>query len=154
MTSEASDSDLRAARAMIDTLRSEFVRAFAVGDVDRLLALYDDEYVDMSVGVATRGRADMGDAFVETFSVYDGRLTIRTEEVLVNGDWAIERGTFTIHLTERASGAESESRRRYLEVLVRRDGGWRIFRDLDNELPPEEGGEDAVAGTGPPAGRG
>lgn len=39
--------------------------------------------------------------------------------------------------TDRESGAETVSRRRYLEVLVRRqDGHWYIFRDLDNELPP------------------
>lgn len=128
----------------IRAVREGFAEAYAAGDVSRLLAYYHEAYVDMSVGSETRGRPDMRRAFEETFRRYDGDLDIRPAEVLVQGDWAIERGSFTIRLVDRATGDESISHRRYLEVLVREGEGWCIFRDLDNEVastagdPPEE----------------
>lgn len=121
----------------VEAVRTGFAAAFARGDVEGLLDHYDPEYVDVSTGVAVRGKGDMRTAFEETFRRFDGRLDIRAEEVLVNGTWAVERGTFEIHLVDRSSRVETVSRRRYLELLVRRaDGRWYIFRDLDNELPP------------------
>jgi len=122
--------------AALAAIREGFAAAYARGDVPTLLSFYDPEYVDASVGVAVRGKEEMRAAFESTFSRYDGSLDIRPEEVLANGSWALERGTFSIHSTDRASGAHTVSHRRYLEVLVRRDDGrWYIFRDLDNELP-------------------
>jgi ketosteroid isomerase-like protein len=125
-----------ASREAIDEVRDGFAVAYARGDVEELLRRYDRDYVDVSTGVAVRGRDAMRDAFEDTFERFQGHLEIRRDEVLINGNWAIERGTFSIHLLDRSSGAEQVSRRRYLEVLVRRgDGRWYILRDLDNEGP-------------------
>lgn len=120
----------------LEAIRVGFADAYSRGDVSALLAYYDAQYVDASVGAALRGKHDMRAAFEGTFAQYVGALDIRPEEVLAHGDWALERGTFSIHLTDRGSGVEMVSHRRYQELLVRRDDGrWYIFRDLDNELP-------------------
>jgi ketosteroid isomerase-like protein len=132
----AGDERDAASRASIDAVREGFAAAYARSDVEALLRYYDRDYVDLSAGVAARGREAMREAFEDTFERFRGRLEIHPDEVLINGDWAIERGTFSIHLLDRSSGAERVSRRRYLELLVRRDGGrWYILRDLDNEDP-------------------
>lgn len=129
-----------AAERAIAAVRDGFAAAFAQGDVNALLRFYDRDYVDASFGTADRGRTEMAAAFAETFERYVGELAIQPAEVLVHGDWALERGTFAIRLEERSSEAVSISHRRYLEILIRReDDHWYIFRDLDNELPQRTG---------------
>jgi len=125
------------AEAEITEIRDGFSQAYASGDVETLVGFYDEQYVDASSGSALRGKTDMRATFDSTFARYDGLLDIRPDEVLVNHGWAIERGAFTLQLTDRSSGDRIVSHRRYLEILVHRPGyGWRIFRDLDNEFPP------------------
>jgi len=138
--SESERRSMQDDRTAIDAIRDGFADAYARGDVETLLSFYDPEYVDASEGTAVRGREEMRTAFEATFSRFDGRLEIVPEEVLINGTWAIERGRFSIHLVDRASGTEQVSHRRYLELLTRRAGGrWYILRDLDNEVPPQGG---------------
>lgn len=145
--------DVDRARALIDSVRTGFVIAYEAGDVEALLAYYDEDYLDMSMGVDTRGKEQMKRAFEDSFAKSDRGLEIHPEEVLIQGKWAMERGTFTIRLTDRSTGAESLSHRRYLEILIRRDDGrWYIFRDLDNEIPggsPVEGSRTPTRGSRP-----
>lgn len=121
----------------IAEVREKFIEAYQGGNVAAAMSLYSPDYVDSSEGANARDRTEMRDFLTRTFETYSNRqLKIAAEEVLVNGTWALERGTFDLILTPREGGEEVLIRRRYLEILEKEaDGSWKILRDLDNDLP-------------------
>ena len=114
-----------------------FVQAYHAGDVDRLMAVYTDDFIDMSDGEATlsgvHARTETTARLNDTFAKYTGRLTVQVEEIEVAGDRAFDRGSLRLELQPRGPGEPIVVERRFLEIWRREaDGEWRVARAMDN----------------------
>jgi uncharacterized protein (TIGR02246 family) len=131
-------ADTAADEMAVRTINPAWFAAYAAGDADPIVALYHDDAVVIPPGAP----AASGQAAIREFVVADiagasaaGRTTTAgsSSDVGVSGDLAWESGTFTV--TDK-SGAVVDSGR-FLTVFQRREGGWKIVRDIWNsEAPP------------------
>ena len=59
-------------------------------------------------------------------------ITMRTDDVVVSGDIAVENGTYKWTITPKGAKAMPDSGK-YLTVWQKQaDGGWKIIRDINN----------------------
>jgi ketosteroid isomerase-like protein len=57
-------------------------------------------------------------------------------ETQVAGDWAYDRGNYTLTVTPK-SGKPTETSGKYLTIYKRQpDGSWKIYRDISNSNNP------------------
>jgi uncharacterized protein (TIGR02246 family) len=134
------DPDSAAVHQAITAAYARFVDALKRGDAAAVAASYTDDAVLMVPNTtAWEGRAGITQGFagfLSQFSVVDPRLT--TKDVVLGGDYAIERGTYawTLH-PKTGTGADIVDNGKYLTVWQRQDdGSWKIVRDLSNTDRP------------------
>ena len=64
-------------------------------------------------------------------------FALSVEELRVVGDWAFERGGYTITLTPKVGGEAIQDVGKYITIYERRpDGSWLISRDIWNSDNP------------------
>jgi ketosteroid isomerase-like protein len=64
-------------------------------------------------------------------------FALAVDEVRVSGEWAFEKGNFTISLTSKAGGPPMQDIGKYLTIYQRKPGGaWRMARDIWNSNNP------------------
>lgn len=75
-------------------------------------------------------------AFVSAYRT--STLTLSDQEVLVRGDWAVERGTYEWGLRPAAGGDVAVDKGSYLQVWQKQgDGSWKFAREVYNSsIPP------------------
>lgn len=128
----AAGADESAVRALL----SEFEEAWNRGDVDRLVAVYTDPHVDVNAPgqvLSSRETRAMLEA-LEPGRHYE--IHIESDEVIVEGDRAFQRGTFVLTPSRRAATEGGAAvTKRYLEILERgEDGRWRVFWSMDGPI--------------------
>jgi len=136
------DPDSAAVHQAITAANARFIDAFKRADPATLTANYTDDAVLMPPNMpAWEGRAGISQgftSFLAQFSLVDARLA--TKDVILSGDYAIERGTYTWTLhpkTATAGGADIVDSGKYLTVWERQeDGSWKITRDINNADRP------------------
>ena len=122
MMPDMSDQDARAIRQVLE----EFVSAWNTGDAEAFANLYTDPHVDVNHTPAEETRAATVAALRRRFATATAKLAVTSDEVIVSGDWAVQRGE--ISLTSD-SGARHL---RYIEVLRKEaDGVWRVHWGID-----------------------
>ena len=128
----------RTRRAEVDTLRQRLVAAWAAGDAAALADLWTDDAIVMPQGEpAVAGREAILARARAAFELYRARLVLRPEEVMVAGDYAFDRGSYTLTLAPRDGKAPALREEKYLLVLRwQPDGGWRIARGISNASAP------------------
>jgi uncharacterized protein (TIGR02246 family) len=137
---EATGDATAADEAAIRAIDSTWFAAFSRGDVDGVAALYADDAVISAPGApAARGSAAIREALAkDNASFRDAGLTMTpapTSEVGVSGDLGWIWNTFTVK--DKAGATVDASK--YVTVVARKDGKWRIIRDIwnsDNPAPP------------------
>lgn len=132
---KSTDPDVAAIRKAID----QFIASYNTGRVDDLLKVYSADFVDMSQGEHTlRGRNAIDDTaqrIRDTFRKFNPHLEVDTEEIIVSGDYAFDRGELTVSLTPKAGGDPVIVKRRFLEVWRKESNGeWRVIRAMDNAV--------------------
>lgn len=76
-------------------------------------------------------------AFLDQFRL---QFALAVDEVRVLGEWAFERGGYTISLTPKAGGPPMQDIGKYITVYQRKPGDtWRIARDIWNSNNPPPG---------------
>ncbi len=112
------------------------------GDSAAWLSQYDSQGIQMRPDNPARGRPEL-DAFVvkswkARMDAFDTRMSITPLEIVVAGDWAYSRGTFTQDLTSKKSKAVAHVDGKFLTIFKKQsDGSWKIFRDCFNSnVPP------------------
>jgi uncharacterized protein (TIGR02246 family) len=125
----------------IDVVRDAHVAALTAGDARAWVAQFTDDAVQMPpnapANVGAANIASWSQAFLDQFRV---RFALVVDEVRVLGEWAFERGTYTIGLTAKAGGPSMQEIGKYLTVYERKSGNtWRMARDIWNSNSPPPG---------------
>jgi ketosteroid isomerase-like protein len=121
----------------INAAKSEFREAYNAGNVDRLLAVFADEFTDMSAGVPSFFGADAKSVFrsrmTKLFAQYRATLVVTVIAIRVLGNTAFDFGWHALTLTPKAGGKPITNRLRYFETWQRNaNGKWKIDSYIDN----------------------
>jgi uncharacterized protein (TIGR02246 family) len=125
----------------IDTVRDAHIVALNAGDAEAWVAQFTEDGVQMPPGApAGVGRAmirSWSQAFLDQFRV---QFALVVDEVRISGDWAFERGGYTISLSSKAGGPQMQDIGKYITVYQRKPGDtWRVARDIWNSNSPPPG---------------
>jgi len=123
---------LEADQAAIADVNARILDALNDGDVERLNALTDDEYVSIVGGRATSGRAQIEAGNRRFLEQWHNEEQWLPDETLVDGDLAFQRGAFTMRLTPRqGAGTARNLAGTYMHVYQRKaDGSWALTRAM------------------------
>jgi len=121
----------------INVAKTEFREAYNAGNVDRLLAVFADEFTDMSAGVPSFFGADAKSVFrsrmTKLLEQYQATLIVTIIAIRVLGNTAFDYGWHTLTLAARDGGKPITTRRRYFESWHRNPSGeWKIDLYIDN----------------------
>ena len=126
----------------INAAKTEFREAYNAGDVDRLLSVFHNEFIDLSLGQPSFFMGEAREMFhrrmSELFSKFEARMAPIVIDIQVRGDMAIDYGWHKLKLTPKDGGEPVTSRQRYMETWMKDAAGkWRIAVYIDNQdLPP------------------
>ena len=124
--------------AQLDAQFTAFNGAWATKNADVVTALFDDDAVLLAT-VANAPRTDLGgikDYFVK-FLKNSPVGAINTTSIKSGCDWALRAGTWTVTLTDPASGAKTDVKARYSFLYQFEDGQWKI-EHLHSSMMPEK----------------
>jgi uncharacterized protein (TIGR02246 family) len=132
-----SEIDLEA----IDRVRGAHVAALNAGDAEAWAAQFTDDGVQMPPNAPVNvGRTMIGSwsrAFLDQFRL---QFALEVDELRVLGEWAFERGGYTISLDPKAGGPRMRDIGKYITVYQRKAGdNWRMARDIWNSSNPPPG---------------
>ncbi|WP_163886988.1 YybH family protein [Aliiruegeria sabulilitoris] len=114
-------ADMAADEAAILDIWSSYSAARVAGDAESWLNLWDKEGIRMPPGVPAVDFATFAPGTPERFANAPASMEIKAEEVMILGDYAYSRGTFTVN-----NAVEGK----FLTIFRRQeDGTWRIYRD-------------------------
>lgn len=133
-----------ARRAAFEASTAAFHQALRTDNADSLFAYVADDVVLMAPGEpAVRGKEAMRAWYAAFLSQYrTTSLTLSDREVFVNGEWAVELGTFEWGLAPVAGEGAILDRGSYMQVWQSLpDGQWRFAREIWNSSGPVPGAQ-------------
>jgi ketosteroid isomerase-like protein len=121
----------------INVAKAEFREAYNSGSVDRLLAVFADEFTDMSAGVPSFFGANARSVFrsrlTKLFEQYQATITVTIIAIRVLANTAFDYGWHTLTLAARDGGESITTRQRYFEAWQKNSSGeWKIDLYIDN----------------------
>jgi uncharacterized protein (TIGR02246 family) len=122
------------ATSAADTIWKEYAASLNEGDLERWLALWTEDGVQMPPDEAAIFGKDnirtRNEAMLERFTFDIG---ITNQEIETSGDLAYSRGIYKAQLMPKDGGRPISIDGKYLTVLERQtDGSWKIHRDIFN----------------------
>jgi uncharacterized protein (TIGR02246 family) len=134
------EADVAAIRALI----AEIEPTFKSGDIDAAMKVFTDDAVILAQGmpdvVGKEAIRALYQGMMDQY-VIDAHLT--TKEIQVAGDLGYERGTYTLKLTDKASGkVVADVVNRHVHILRRQpDGSWKTWRMIVNSTERAQEGQ-------------
>ena len=131
------DADL----AAIAEFNRRYLKAINDEDIATLSSLTTEDHIMIASGRPPLvGKAANDAANARVFKQFDIDETWTPVETVVAGDWAYQRGTFTVAATPKAGGNPTRTSGNFLRIYRRYpDLGWRMIRDMFNsEQPPAQ----------------
>lgn len=135
----------------IELVRNRYVAAVNDGDLDALMALWDDEGVLAPPGEPrVQGKAAIREWYQGIFRQADADVDIAADQSRIAGEWAFDHGTFTLKLapkgpspspqgatapatgpaTAEVSGAPAQTFN-YVVILRRQGSGdWKVAQNI------------------------
>lgn len=139
-TADAStDASVESTKATVAATTAAFHQALRTDDVEKFMSYVADDVILAPPGEeALRGKEAVRrwySAFVSAY--HTASLTLADQEVLVGGEWAVERGTYEWGLTPAAGGTVAVDKGHYLQVWQKQpDGRWQFAREVYNSSIP------------------
>lgn len=135
--------DRAADEAEIHNLIDGIAGSFKTGDMEQVLAVYSDDVLVLGID-----QPDVAgkDAFRKILAEQPKDVTINvrmdTKELEIAGDLAYERGTYTVEISSKASGALLQTvTNRHIHIFKRQpDGRWKAWRLMENAASPARPG--------------
>jgi len=119
----------------IKNLTDEYDAAVNSGDLDSWVSLFTDDAVRMPPNSpALVGKDAIRSVMQSSFEKYTFDIKETAEEVIVCGDWAFVRGTYTYTITPKAGGEPGPRHIGKWVAFHKRqlDGSWKIYRNIWN----------------------
>lgn len=118
----------------INALRDSIQAAEVAGNADGMLALLADDVVNMPPDApAVIGKPAVSDMFRTFLQSTSIAVQYDSQEVVVSGDWAFDRRTYSGTMTPKAGGAAVSETGKYLWVLHKdAAGSWKFARIIWN----------------------
>ena len=134
----ASTSDPAADRQAIAAATAQFEAAENAGSVDQFRAFFADDLVMMGPNMPPVTGGDSVAALMRVFhDAFAVQVEYDSQEIVVFGDWAFDRGTERYTLTPKAGGAPIRRGGNYLYLYQRQgDGSWKQSRVIWNSSDP------------------
>jgi len=131
---QGSETDLRA----IELIREAHVNALNSGDADAWTAQFTDDGVQMPPNAPVNtGRAKINSWSQGLLGQFHVQFALAVEEIRVLGEWALERGAYSISLNAKAGGPAMKDVGKYITVYQRKPAdGWRMAWDIWNSDNP------------------
>lgn len=129
--------DVAADTTAINALRDQVAAAYNSHDAVAMAATYAEDAIMMNPNqAAVEGQQAIRAAYEATFKENAGKVAFTPLETQVAGDWAYDRGSYTVTVTP-ASGKPVEDSYKYLVVVKRQpDGSWKLYREMSNSNNP------------------
>jgi uncharacterized protein (TIGR02246 family) len=129
------ESDLKA----MDQVRQAHVAAVNSTNAEAWVTMFTEDGVQMPpfapANVGKKMMINWIRGFLDVFALADFALSVA--ELQVIGDWAFERGTYTIKFTHKPSGNVIPDVGKYITIWQRQpDGEWGMARDIWNSDNP------------------
>lgn len=104
------------------------------GDVEAEVNRFTEDGIYMWPDApAIEGREALREWFERRFARVEAHIESRTEELVVSGDWAFERGTSVVRVRQKNSTHVDTVRGKHINILRRQpDGSWKIARRIRN----------------------
>ncbi len=124
--------------AAIAEFNRQYVQAINDGDIGALSALTTEGHIMLSPNRPPRvGKAENDAANGRAFELFDFDEEWTPVETEIAGDWAYQRGTYSVAATPKAGGETRISTGNFLRIYERQpDGAWRMTRDMFNSDQP------------------
>lgn len=121
----------------IKKAHQDTLEPFNAGDLDTLMTFFTEEAVYMPPGMPVlHGKQAIRDFYAQFKTKVD---SLSTDEVIVAGDWAFERGSVSAAMTVSEGSEAVQVTGKFLDIWQRQpDGSWKIARviwNLDSPLP-------------------
>jgi len=127
----------------INVAKTEFREAYNTGDVNRLLAILDDDIIDYSdgrrSGYGEGGRNALRAHLEDLVARYDVNLAPIIIEIRVMGDTAVDYGWHELTLTHKSGGEAISRKTRYIDIWRKdKSGNWKLAMYMDNADIPDQ----------------
>lgn len=120
---------------------NEYAAAANDGDLERWMALWIDDGIQMAPDVPRRvGTDEIREGMQPVFDLFDmSNMVIDTEEVRILGDRAYSHGTYVFEMGPKEGGETKSYSGKFLDILEKQvDGSWKIAIDCHNYNMPVE----------------
>lgn len=111
----------------INEIREKEQIGAEAGDVELLLSLRTDNFISIPPNQpAVEGIEAVGDFLTVIHEQSDTELTFVSDEIIISGDWAYDRGTLKGTVTSNNDGESQNFEGTYLFILKRQvDDSWK-----------------------------
>ena len=122
--------------AQMDRKFTEFNAAWATKNPDQVTALFDQDAVLLATlaGTPRTDPAGIRDYFAEFLQ--KSPIASLDSSIIKSGcNWAMRAGTWTVNLTDKATGAKSVVKARYTFLYQYQQGSWKIEHLHSSVMP-------------------
>jgi uncharacterized protein (TIGR02246 family) len=125
----------------VGEVREDYAAALNAGDLEQLLSCWtEDGVLTPALHAPVRGRGDLRAYYEPLLAGFQAEIDLVPEEIEVTGDWAFDRGAYTLTLLPKgvAAGPVAHGQRGSYVLLFQRqpDGAWSLARALFNAEAP------------------
>jgi uncharacterized protein (TIGR02246 family) len=125
--------------AQVYDLWNEYAAAANDGDLERWLALWADDAIQMPPGAPCRaGKAEIRRGMQALFDLGVIGMVVQPEEVRILGNLAYTHGACEFEVALKGGGGIRRYSAKFLDILEKQvDGSWKIVIDCHNYLEKE-----------------
>lgn len=115
----------------------EFVAGYNSGDVDRIMRICGDRFVAINLKNPVQTRGERAAYYRRLVGRRDSEVEITPEEIVVDGDHAVVRGTTLFFLLDAAGKRRKPAELRYMELWERHETVWKSAWVVNAEPDPD-----------------
>jgi uncharacterized protein (TIGR02246 family) len=122
----------------IHALWQEYAASATAGDLDRWIALWSEEGIQLAPDAARRmGREVIRGEMKPLFDLFDTEMAVYPDEIQVLGEQAYTHGTYEFVTRPKEGGDSTKVKGKFLTILRKEAGdSWKILIDCFNDDAP------------------